>query len=154
MITYNNDGSYRMSQLLLVDCMIESAPGMTDTCSSKYHACSSVVCTKDQGGKLMKEYWNYRLVIRIPNFLGYCTYPEMAFAVHQCTRFFNDTKRNNQAVKKLIQYHLYTNLTIKNGSKETEGIIYKPNKSKTIDKYMNTSLTVTGIHHGVTDPHQ
>ena len=82
MISHSDDGSYRMSQPLLIDRIIESIPGMSDARSSKTPACSSIVLTKDAEGESRKEKWNYRSVIGMLNYLVNCTHPEMSFAVH------------------------------------------------------------------------
>ena len=55
MISHNDDGSYRMSQPLLIDRIIESVPIMADARSSKSPVCSSIVLTKDKVGESRKE---------------------------------------------------------------------------------------------------
>ena len=138
MISHNDDGSYRMSQPLLIDRIIESIPGMADARSSKTPACSSIVLTKDAEGESRKEKWNYRSVIGMLNYLVNCTHPEMSFAVHQCARFCNDPKRcHEQAVKRVIRYLLFTKRTTRDGTRQTQGIIYRPDKKKSIDTYVD-----------------
>ena len=97
MISHNNDGSYEMSQPLLIDRIIESIPGMVDARSFKTPAYYNVVLTKNVEGESRKEQWNYMSVIGMLNYLVSCTHPEISFAVHQCARFCNDTKRMSRA---------------------------------------------------------
>ena len=118
MISHNNDGSYQMSQPLLIDRIIESIPGMVDARSFKTPAYYNVVLTKNVEGESRKEQWNYRSVIGMLNYLVNCTHPEISFAVHQCARFCNDTKRcHEQAVKIVIQYLLFTKRTTRDGAR-------------------------------------
>ena len=92
LITHGKHESFRMSQLFLIDVIIDSIPRMTDTRSVCTPAVSGEVLNKDVGGEPRKEYWNYRSVILMLNHLVNCTHPEMSFAVHQCARFCNDPK--------------------------------------------------------------
>ena len=92
LITHEENGNYRMSQPLLIDRIIKSVPSMQGVKSAKTPTAVGNVLTKDIEGEIRKEYWNYRSVIRMLNFLVNCTHPEMAFAVHQCARFYNNPK--------------------------------------------------------------
>ena len=92
LIEHNEDGSYRMSQPFLIERIIKSIPGMSDSRSTKPPACSSVMLAKDEGGEVRNEHWNYRSVIGMLTFLVNCTHPKMSFAVHQCARFCNKPK--------------------------------------------------------------
>ena len=78
---------------------------MTDTRSACTPAVAVETLNKDIGGELWKEYWNYRSVIGMLNYLINCTHPEMFFAVHQCARFCNDPNHSHeQAFKRIIRY--------------------------------------------------
>ena len=101
-IDHNNDSSFKMSLLFLIECIINFMSGMTEACSVQSPVTSSVVPTKDNDGKPRKEQRNYRAIIGMINYLTNCTNPELSFAVHQCTRFCNDPKRiHKQAVNQI-----------------------------------------------------
>ena len=107
MIDHNGNGSYHMSQLFLIKRIINSIPIILDTGSAKTLVYSSLLLTKDEWGDASKEYWNYRSVIGMLNFLIKCMYPEISFDVHQYARFCNDPKwLHEQAVKRTIRYLL------------------------------------------------
>ena len=141
LITHGKDGSYRMSQPYLIERIIKSIPGMVDARSAKSPACSSVVLTKDVDGAARKEHWNYRSVIGMLNYLVNCTHPEMSYAVHQCARFCNDPKHvHEQAVKRTIRYLLNTKRNLNGSNHGTQGILYRPDKSRSIDTYVDASF--------------
>ena len=140
-IDHNTDGSFRMSQPFLIQRIIEFIPGMTEARSTKSPACSSVVLTKDIDGEPRKEQWNYRAIIGMLNYLVNCTHPELSFAVHQCARFCNDPKRvHEQAVKRIIRYLLSTQSSFTGRDKAPQGILFKPDKTKSIDTYVDASF--------------
>ena len=73
------------------------------------------------------------------NFLTNSTHPELSFAVHQCARFFNDTKMvHEQAVKRIIQYLLST--VRKDDPEAYEGLVFKVYKTKSIEVYVDTAF--------------
>ena len=114
---------------------------MTEARSTKSPACSSVVLTKDIDGEPRKEQWNYRAIIGMLNYLVNCTHPELSFAVHQCARFCNDPKRvHEQAVKRIIRYLLSTQASFTGKDKAPQGILFKPDKTKSIDTYVDASF--------------
>ena len=140
-IDHNNDGSYRMSQPFLVDRIINFIPGMSEARSANSPACSSVILTKDIDGEPRKEHWNYRTAIGMLNYLVNCTHPELSYAVHQCARFCHDPKRSHeQAVKRIIRYLLSTQAEYKGKQKSPQGILFCPDKTKSIDTYVDASF--------------
>ena len=140
-IDHNVDGSYRMSQPFLIERIINFIPGMTEARSTSTPACSSIILTKDTEGEPRKETWNYRAIIGMLNYLVNCTHPELAFAVHQCARFCNDPKRvHEQAVKRIIRYLLRTQKTYTGKDKAPQGILFQPNKTKSIETYVDVSF--------------
>ena len=75
------------------------------------------------------------------NYLVNCTHPELSFAVHQCARFCNDPKRvHEQAVKRIIRYLLSTQSSFTGRDKAPQGILFKPDKTKSIDTYVDASF--------------
>ena len=79
-----------MSQPHLINRTIATISGMVDARKTTTLAQSGEVLNKDVNGELRREVWNYRSVIGILNFFVNCTHPEMTYAVHQCSRFYND----------------------------------------------------------------
>ena len=76
------------------------------------------------------------------NYLVNCTHPEMSFAVHQCVRFFIDPKRSHkQAVKRILRYLLSTKRGDHKNTGVNQGIIYRPDKTKSIDTYVYASIS-------------
>ena len=140
-IDHNTDGSFRMSQPFLIQRIIEFIPGMTEARSAKSPACSSVVLTKEIDGEPRKEQWNYRAIVGMLNYLVNCTHPELSFAVHQCARFCNDPKRvHEQAVKRIIRYLISTQPSFTGRDKAPQGILFKPDNTKSIDTYVDASF--------------
>ena len=134
-INHNKDGSFRVSQPLLIERILGSIPGMKDARSAKSPAVSGTVLTKDEDGGKRLESWNYRSVIGMLNYLVNCSHPEMSFAVHQCARFCNDPKRSHeQAVKRILRYLLHTKRI------GEQGIVFKPDRNKSIDTYVDASF--------------
>ena len=140
-IDHNSDGSYRISQPFLVDRIINFIPGMAEARSANSPACSSVTLTKDADGEPRKEHWNYRTVIGMLNYLVNCTHPELSYAVHQCARFCHDPKRSHeQAVKRIVRYLLSTQAKHKGNNRAPQGILFRPDKTKSIDTYVDASF--------------
>ena len=92
LITHGKDKPFRMSQPFLIDRIIESVSGITDTRSACSPVVTGEVLTKDIGGELRKEHWNYRSVIGMLNYLVNYTHHEISFAVHQSARFCSKTQ--------------------------------------------------------------
>lgn len=89
-----------------------------------------------------KEHWDYQFIILILNCLVNCTHPEMLYAVYQCARFYNDPKHaHKQAVKRIIRYLLNTKRNTKGNVRGYHGILYRPDKTRSIDTYVDASLS-------------
>ena len=69
------------------------------------------------------------------------TRPDIAYAVHQCARFCHDPKRSHeQAVKHIVRYLLSTQAEYKGKQKAPPGILFRPDKAKSIDTYVDASF--------------
>ena len=134
-IKHYDDGSFRVSQPMLINRILATIPGMKEARSAKSPAVSGAVLSKDEDGELRQEHWNYRSVIGMLNYLVNCSHPELSFAVHQCARFCNDPKKcHEQAVKRILRYLINTTRT------GDQGIIFRPDKTKSIDCYVDASF--------------
>ena len=132
---HHSDGSFRMSQPMLVDRIIAAIPGMDSARSAKSPATAGVVLTKDETGDERAEQWHYRSVVGMMNYLVNCTQPDLSFAVHQCARFCEQPKRTHeQAMKRIVRYLLHTKRT------NEQGIVYRPDKNKSIDAFVDASF--------------
>lgn len=141
MIAHNADGSYRMSQPHLIDRIIDSIQGMSDVRSAKSPACSSIILTKDLDGPPRKEKWKYRSVVEMLNFLVNYAHQEMSYVVHQCARFFNDQRHSHkQAAKKILRYLISTRRNQRGEDCKIQGIMYRPDKTRSIDTYIDASF--------------
>ena len=134
-IKHYDDGSFRVSQPMLINRILATIPGMKEARSAKSPAISGAVLSKDEDGESRLEHWNYRSVIGMLNYLVNCSHPELSFAVHQCARFCNDPKRcHEQAVKRILRYLIHTTRT------GDQGIVFRPDKTKSIDCYVDASF--------------
>ena len=80
----------RISQLLLINIIIDTLPGARKVIPVKYPVLPSVILTKDDNGSERKKDWNYRSVIGILNFLTNSTHPVLSLSVHQYAHFCGD----------------------------------------------------------------
>ena len=132
---HHHDGSFRVSQPLLIDRIINTIPGMSDAKGAKSPATTSAILTKDEDGAARVEEWHYRSLIGMLNYLVSCSQPELAFSVHQCARFSQNPKKSHeQAVKRIIRY-----LVGCKRNKE-QGMIFQPDKNKSIDTFVDASF--------------
>ena len=123
-IEHDSNGSFRISQPMLLDRIIEVVPNMSNARSAKTSASPGTTLTKDTDGKNRKESWNYRSVVGMLNYLVTCTHPELAFTVHQCARFSNIPKHlHEQAINRIIRYLIGTKRG-RDKMEATRGILY------------------------------
>ena len=131
----HRDGSFTISQPHLIERIIASVPGMDNCRSAKTPAATGTVLTKDETGESRKEDWSYRSVVGMLNYLVSCSQPDLAYAVHQCARFCANPKHSHeQAVKRTLQYLQFIRRT------NTQGITFKPDKTKSINTYVDASF--------------
>ena len=139
-IEHGVDESFRVSQPILIDRIIEPIRSMINAHSFEIPASSGSTLTKDINSEPRKGTWNYRSVVGILRFLMTCSYPELPFTVHQCARFSNHPMYfHEQDIKCIARYLIGTN----RGRNKTEiirGILYRPNKRKSIETYVDASF--------------
>ena len=130
-----NKESFIVSQPHHIERIISSIPGMENSRSAKTPAATGTVLTKDEFGESRNDSWNYRSVVGMLNYLVNCSQPDLAFSVHQCARFCSNPKRSHeQAVKRVVRYLQFLRRT------DSQGIVCRPNRSKSIDTYVDTSF--------------
>jgi hypothetical protein len=93
-------------------------------------ASSSTILSCDLDGKPFIEKWDYRsIMIGKLNFLEKSTRPEIAYAVHQCTRFSSNPKQSHaNAVKYLCRYLMAT---------KDKGLILRPDLKKSFEVHID-----------------
>ena len=88
---------------------------------------------KDEKGEARRNTWNYRQAIGMLTYLQGTTRPDIAMAVHQCTRFSQNPKLSHErAVKRIGRYLL--------GTKD-RGICSVPDPKKGLECYVDADFT-------------
>ena len=61
---------------------------------------------KDLNGEPCCEEWNYRSIVGMMLYLAKSSHPDIAYAVHQCTRFSHNPRRSHEIGLKHIARYL------------------------------------------------
>ena len=135
---YNNN-SFRVSQRFLIQRIFDAIPSIRDARSAKSPATTGTLLTKTRKVNREKRHGNIVRVSPNPNlmlnYLANSTHPELAFAVHQCTCFYNAPKSSHErAVNRIFQYLLHIQRT------ENQGIVFNPNASYSVDTFVDASF--------------
>jgi len=110
-----------MSQPFLIDQILNALGFNERTKSKKTPAVSSKILHLDKGGEEMQTTWEYRRIIGQLNFLEKLTRPDIAYAVHQCTRFLSDPRASHKmAILRIRRYLMAT---------RSKGIVFEPDNS-------------------------
>jgi len=89
----------------------------------------SEILHKDPQGSERKHSWNYRAIVGALTYLMAMARPELAYAVHQCSRFSNDPKQSHErAIKRICCYLKST---------QDQGLIIDPDLSKGLECYVD-----------------
>ena len=135
-IKHLDKGSFEISQPFLTERIV-TLLGLKDNdfdanINARSTPVGKPVLNKDLEGKPRKLSWKYRTAVGMLNYLQGNTRPEISMAVHQTARFCNDPKRcHEQAIMRIGRYLLHT---------IDRGIIYKPDKSKGLECYVNADF--------------
>ena len=133
-----------MTQPFLIDCIIGSLGFKQQMTNAQPSPAVKPFLHSDLDGGPRHTPWNYQSVIGMMNYLQQRTRPDLAFAVHQCTRFCNDPKRSHErAVKRIGKYLL--------GTKE-HGITCRPDKNKGLECYVDADFAVSWDNGGSDNP--
>ena len=99
----------KLTQELLIQRIIKVVNFEHDSDRSKSTTAVKPNVSKDENGPSRKHKWHYKLVIGMLNYLEKTTRLDIAFAVHQCARFYKDPKLlHKQAVYQIIRYLIRT----------------------------------------------
>jgi hypothetical protein len=87
---------------------------------------------RDLDGKGRKYTWKYRTAMGMLTYLQNTSCPEILMAVHQTARFSNNPMLSHEKSIMCIGRYLL--------DMRKRGIIYKPNKSKGLECYVNANF--------------
>jgi hypothetical protein len=127
-VTKRKDNTITLTQPHLIESILKDLKLHSANAKGRITpALSSVLLHQDLAGNPFDESFHYRKL----NFLEKSTRPEIAYAVHQCTRFTaNPRKSHGEAVKRIGRYLLAT---------KERGIILQPSREKLFDCWVDTS---------------
>ena len=129
---YEQNGTIVMSQpqlidQLIVDVKFKNTKNLPDT-----PALSTHILQRDENASPFNKHFHYRSVVGKLNYLGKGTRPDIGYATHQCARFCEDPRvSHGKAVEHLVKYLKST---------RKQGIILKPDKSKTLEVYADADF--------------
>jgi len=110
-----------MSQLYLIDQILNGLGFNERTKVKKTPAGASKILHRDEEGEEMQTEWEYRRIIGQLNFLEKSTRPDIAYVVHQCTRFSSNPKESHEKAVLRIGRSLMDT--------RSQGIIFEPTNS-------------------------
>jgi hypothetical protein len=114
-----SNGSIILTQQKLIKSIIADLGLKNDSTTRATPSLSSKILHAYPESPPYEGSWSYRSVIGKLNFLEKSTRPDLAYAVHQCTRFMSSpTEEHAKAVKHIGRYLLATS---------DKGIIMRPN---------------------------
>ena len=103
------NGCFSLSQPHLIQSIIKDMNLPPHTNPKDMPALISKPLQPDPNGKPFSQTWSYRSIIGKLNFLEKSTWPDIAYAVHQCARFTTDPRASHdEAVKRIVCYLIGT----------------------------------------------
>jgi hypothetical protein len=145
--TKHPNGSIELTQPRMVQRILDMVGlGSTDE-RVKMHdtpACDRHLLDQDPDGLSRVSGWNYRSVVGSLSYLQAMIRPDLTMAVQQAARFCNDPlKQHEEAVKRICRYLLKT---------KDKGIVFKPDKSKGLECYVDADWAGSWQHRSSHDP--
>lgn len=144
-VVKREDRSIELKQKFLTERIIE-AVGLDKDINGSSKPTPSVkpLLNKDLDRLERKHDWNYRSVVGMTGYLQSSTLPDLSIAVHQCARFNNKPKLlNERALSRIARYMIGT---------QNKGLIFKPNKNKGIECYVDASFADGWAYSDSSDP--
>ena len=135
-ITCLNDNSFELSQPFLIDRILN----FLGLCNNEFKTDANSTSTPvakgllhhNLGGKGRKHTWKYCTAVGMLSYLQNTSRPEISMAVHQTACFSNNPMLSHEkSIMHISPYLLDT---------RKRGIIYKPNKSKGLECYVNANF--------------
>jgi hypothetical protein len=126
----DSKGTITLTQTSLIDKIVQ-ATGL-EGCNPNYVPTTQQALGSDPDGQPMQEKWSYASVVGMLLYLSTNTRPDITFAVSQVARFSSKPKQSHAtAVKTIVRYLRAT---------RDKGTIIKPNKSLTLDLYVDADF--------------
>jgi hypothetical protein len=135
-ITCLNDNSFELSQPFLIDRILN----FLGLCNNEFKTDANSTSTPvakgllhhNLGGKGRKHTWKYCTAVGMLSYLQNTSRPEISMAVHQTACFSNNPMLSHEkSIMHISPYLLDT---------RKRGIIYKPNKSKGLECYVDANF--------------
>jgi hypothetical protein len=135
-ITKLDSSSFELAQPFLIDRLLQFLGLCNNSFETNANSSSTPVAKgllhRCLAGKPRKYNWKYRTAVGMLSYLQNSTRPEIAMAVHQTARFSNEPMHSHEkAIMQLGRYLLDT---------RKRGIIYKPDRSKGLECYVNANF--------------
>jgi len=135
------DGSYKLSQPLLIDQILQTMGFNNMTKPKDIPALSSKILNRDVDGTTHETPWEYRRLLGQLNLLE-STRPVIAYDVHQCARFAASPKSSHKhAILRIRRYLM---------KMRDRWMIMKP-KGSSLELWCDVALCGTQIRHTSTD---
>eukprot|EP00984_Skeletonema_dohrnii_P032799 scaffold27521_cov99-Skeletonema_dohrnii-CCMP3373.AAC.2 len=138
-INHHEDGSFELTQPHLIKRIVDMLKlnGNNEwgqVAKSRATPSEKKILSKDSNGSRRKyeSDWKYRTAIGMLTYLQGNTRPDLSVAVHQCARFSADPKRSHEIAVMRIGKYLRSSMD--------KGIIYKPDKKKGLECYVDADF--------------
>ena len=129
-INWLPDGTIELTQPFLIDHILQLS--RRSTANPQPIPVVKPLLHRDQDGPARTHSWSYRTAIGMLGYLSGNTRPYILMAVHQCARFNNFPHLSHENAVKRIGKYL-------RGS-ATRGILFKPDKSKGIECFVDADF--------------
>ena len=138
-INHHEDGSFELTQPHLIKRVVDMLKlngnnEWSQVAKSRATPSEKKILSKDSNGSRRKyeSDWKYRTAIGMLTYLQGNTRPDLSVAVHQCARFSADPKRSHEIAVMRIGKYLRSSMD--------KGIIYKPDKKKGLECYVDADF--------------
>ena len=126
------NGKIRLTYPQISDSIINDVHLPKNTVPRQTPALSTNILRRDATDPPFDEHFNYRAVMGKLNFLENIARPYIAYAMHQCAHFSQDTRSSQgYSIINLVKYPKST---------RTQGITRVPNRNKSFEFYANTDF--------------
>ena len=132
MIRDIDSNTFEMSQPFLICWILEFLSLDENKTKGRNTPVGTPLLNGDLNGVQRKHPWLYHGAVGMRSYLGNCLRPEIQMAVHQTARFSVNPMRSHELAIMRTGRHLCNNCE--------QGIIYKVNKSKGIEVYVNADF--------------
>lgn len=126
------DNSIQMTQFGLIQKFL-TLVGM-ELCNAKETPCSTTPLSSSPTDPWHNETWEYASAVGMLMYLAGNAYPEIQYAVHQCTRFTHSPRQSHTyAIKRIAHY-------LKGVLDQRQGLVFKVTNDLSLDCYVDASF--------------